>query len=523
MLVTALPSHAQSWLDYDQVLSRYPLLRTSNAATLTSYTPGDSTQRLLGDARLSISTAHGHLERHNAAPHAWQAQAQVRSIYRMNPRVVLRGMMDYSYGCGSRAGGSVWIHPERMPFDITETADSTRGDISLETYHLNGEAGIDIGQGISLGARFDYSTASGAKRKDPRHTSVLMNCDISVGAAWQHSGLTIGANYLFGRNTEAVKFSTVGRTDQLYHYLIDYGALFGRDETTDGNGYVGSSNERPLLDLKHGVALQAAYQFGATSWGVEGRCQHRHGHYGLESPSMIDFNRHNGDEWTVQAWWQNISPCAQQRVSLSWNHQSLSDKERTYRIITNQGVTDVNYYDDRLMGQRSSHALGISGDARWGIHRELATWQVRADVNHYRHSVTASVYPYYRQQQAYLTQVTLHGVRNWLTERDHVWSLQLQAGWAGGGGTAAHDGTYEAVNADSGTPAEHALYMMRQYEYLTANRLLAGMSVGWSMPVMHHHMRLYAEGSYRYCQAHDIHYLENGYRHHAALSVGCLF
>ena len=523
LLSIALPAAAQSWLDYDQTVGRYSLLRTSNAAALTTYNPSDSSQRLLGDARLTISTGQGHLEGPDVSPHAWAADAQVRSIYRMSRRVVVSGSMHYNYSWGSQCGGSVWIDPERMPFNITETNDTTLGNASLETYRLTGDVGVDIGHGVSLGGRFDYTTASGAKKKDPRHTNTLMRWAGSVGAIWQTGGITVGANYLVERSTEALKFSTVGRTDQIFHYLIDQGAYFGREESTDGNGYVGSSNEHPLLDIKHGIALQAGYHQGRWDWCLEGQWKHRHGHYGLESPSLIDFNRHHGDQWDIASWCQHDDGGSLQRVGAYYRHCNLKDYERTYRIITTGGVTDVNYYDDRLMSNSDRHTIGISGEAQWGIKRQLATWSVEARLQHDRRSVTASVYPFYRQQQSHFTEFTLLGGHNWLTSGDQVWSLMLMASWGDGGGCNAHDGTYQVPDADAMAPHDHLLYRMREFEHLSARRLHCGAQARWSLPMSRQRMRLYIEERFSYSQAFDIHYLQDGYRLQAALSIGCQF
>ena len=523
LLMTLLPATAQSWLDYDQVLAQFPLLQSSNVAALTTYAPDDSTQRLLSDARLGMNVASGHLDGVDVAPRSHSAHASVRSIYRMSRRVVVRGCMDYSYRWDDQAGGSVWIHPKQMPFNITETTDSTRGNGSLETYHLNGALGVDVGHGVSVGGYFDYTTASGAKRKDPRHVNTLMDCQIGAGATWRISDFTLGGLYQFHRSTEGLKFSTAGRTDQVYYYLIDHGAFFGREESTDGNGYVSDDNERPLLDLSHGLAILAAYQHGTSSVGIEGGWKHRHGHYGLESPSMIDFNRHSGNAWTVGSWWQRQDGTTMQRLTVSYHRDHVKDHERTYRIITDQGVTDTRYYDDRLMGQQQNDVLEVTGDMRWCIHRQLAAWQLQACITYNRRTVTASVYPFYRQQVARLTGFTLTGTRNWLTSRDHVWSLLLQAGWADGGGTARHDGTYQTPSDDAAMPREHALYLMRQYESFTARRLMAGAGVRWAMPMAQQRLRLYAQVGYRYRQAFDIQYLEDGHRHEAHWSIGCLF
>lgn len=523
LLAIAWPTASQSWLDYDQVVVHYPLLQSRNAAALTTYCPADSSQHLLGDARLTMSTSHGHLAAPHVAPHSWDAGAHVRSIYRMSRRVVVKGSMDYNYSWGKQAGGSVWIDPSVMPFDITEVDDSTRGHISLESYRLNGGLGVDVGRGVSLGATFDYTTASGAKKKDPRHVNSLMSCVVGVGATWHIDRFTLGGNHLFTRRTEGLKFSTFGRTDRVYRYLIDQGAFFGREETTDGNGYVSDDNERPLLDIGHGLTLYAAYHHGTMDWGIEGGWAHRHGHYGLEAPSMIDFNRHRGDSWELHCWWQRDNGTEMQRVNISYVNRHLDDHERTYRIITEQGVTDTRYHDDRLIGERDNSVLAVNADARWGITRQLATWQVQGTLTHYRRSLTASLYPYYRQQLAHLTEFAVEGRHNWLTPSNHVWSLRLQAGWADGGGTASLDGTYQTPSAEATAPQVYTLYLMRQYEYLTAKRLLAGASVYWSAPIAQHRMRLYAEAAYRYRQALDTDYLQDGHRHDASLSVGCLF
>lgn len=523
LLMTSIEGLAQSWHDYQNVLSRYPLLYTSNAAALTSFTPSDSAQFLMGDTRLELSMGQGHMEQLNKSPHAWQTRAGVQSIYRMSRRVVVRGMMDYKYEWGTQAGGSVWIEPEQRPFDITETADSTRGNISLETYSLDGLVGVDVGHGVSLGARFGYTTATGAKKKDPRHTNSLMHCDVGVGATWKLGSLTLGADYLMKRTTEALKFSTVGRTDQIYHYLIDNGAFFGRKETTDGNGYVGSSNERPFLDIKHGMAILTAYQHGTWDLGAEGRWMHRHGHFGLESPSMIDFNRHNGDECTIRLWWQRDIEDRFNRVTVSWDHQALNDHERTYRVVTNHGVTDVNYYDDRLIGNNNEDVIALSGETQWGVRNNLATWQAAIDLCHTRRSLTASLFPFYRQQQTHLTQVTLQGGHNRMSSGGQVCSVLMTTGYADGGGTPYFDGEYQQAGDDAVRPQDNMLYLMREYEYLTARRIIVGMDLGWSMPLERHDMRLYIHGRYRYNQAFDVHHLQDGYRHQVAIEVGCRF
>ena len=519
----ALMAQAQSWLDYDQALSRWTWLRTLNAAALTTYVPVDSSQHLLADAQLTMATERGHLAQPGASPGIWQASAAVRSIYRVGHRVVLRGGMNYRNRWGDDAGGSVWLNPDAMPFDITEYTDSTRGKMRVEQYGLNGEVGVTIAPGLDLGARFAYIAANSTKQKDPRHTNSVMQLEASAGAAWRWRGATLGANYLLRRNTEAVQLRTYGRTDRVYHYLVNYGAFYGRDEQTDGKGYVSADSEHPLLDMCHGLALQGGYEHGSWSAVAQWSWTHRHGHYGLESPSMVDFNRHQGDRWEATLWLQHAQPQAIYRLEIAWNHENLRDYERTYRTITQGGVTDVVYYDNRLMGRRQAIDYRITATAQWNIHRHLAAWQIEAGVRHHRGEVTAIVYPYFRSQNTRLTTVEASMRRNWLCTRDHTWTLMAGLRWAGGGGNPKSDSTYGTPSEGSQAPVEHDEYLMQQYEWLTAGRFAASAGVRWSMPLAAGRCRLYAEARGLLCWGHDIHHLADAHRHEASVSLGCLF
>lgn len=523
MVVVLLSASAQSWLDYDQALSRHLWLRTANAAALATYQPTDTTQRLLAQAQVGIATGQGHLTPLNQSPNAWQVQADARAIYRMSHRVVTRGSMVYRNAWGTKAGGSVWVNPEQMPFDIIETADSTRGKVGMESYRLTGEVGVSALQNLSLGATIAYETASYAKKKDPRHTNQLMQLDASVGATWQTASFTLGANYLLRRTTEGMQFSTYGRTDQVYRYLIDQGACFGRDEQAGGRGYVGNDYERPYQDMRHGVALQAGYEQGRWSVLIEGQWLRRHGHYGLESPSMLDFNRHHGDEWHLRSWWQHALPATIHRITAQWSHLQLSDLERTYRIISQGGVTDTEYYDDRLLGEHEQDRLSLAYDMEYGIQHQLAQWQAHIAVDYQRRDLTASLYPYYRQQHTHSTTLTVAGRRSWLLANDQVWSLRVQTAWSTGGGTAAGDGTYVAPSHDATPPAEYTALLMRQYEWLTATRLGGEVALRWSLPMMRHRLRFYVDACYGYTHALDPHWLTDAHRHTASVVLGCLF
>lgn len=523
ILTTALTLQAQSsWLDYDQVLSNQVWLRTNNAAMLSTYHPADSAQRLIADACLGIETQHGHFIPLNESPHAWTIHANARSICRLSRRVVMRGDMNYSRQWGSDAGGSIWIQPSEMPFDITEYDDSTTGNIQIEKYHLNGEIGVNVCNGLSLGTRFDYTAATGSKQKDPRHTNSLMCINTNIGTVFSTAGFTGGAAYLLQRSTESVQFRTYGRTDRVYHYLIDFGALYGRDETTDGKGYTSNDNEKPLLDMRHGLSLQAGYTLKQWTLAVEWQWLHRHGHYGIESPAFIDFNKHQGNSWQVDACLQHATTNTIMQLSFNWQRHNLRDYERTYSSVTNAGVTDIVYFDDRLMSIKQSTSYRVTADAQWGINRHLATWAVKAMVNHERNNIRAIIYPYYRLNDTHLITCTLSATRNWLSSTDRLWAVTLKASWATGGGNMATDLTFGTPAEGNKAPTSPSIQASRLFQWLTASRAGASVMLRHAFNVTHS-LRLYADASYGFTAASKIDNLADSHMHRVALSLGCLF
>ena len=92
--------------------------------------------------------------------------------------------------------GSAFIDPTRKPFNLTEDSLTNAGKKHRDTYKLTGGFGVDVYQGISLGARIDYTSANYAKYKDLRHKNKLMDLSVTAGVyapitAW----LNVGADY----------------------------------------------------------------------------------------------------------------------------------------------------------------------------------------------------------------------------------------------------------------------------------------------------------------------------------------
>ena len=95
-----------------------------------------------------------------ASPDSYEFGARTASFYRVNSRLVLSGNVSYSSFQGKDMTGSVWLDPDDQPFDIVEMDPQFAGTKNREKYNLMGGLGLDLGQGFSLGARVDFTSAS---------------------------------------------------------------------------------------------------------------------------------------------------------------------------------------------------------------------------------------------------------------------------------------------------------------------------------------------------------------------------
>ena len=540
MLSAAVPASAQltdldtqdgqrtiGWLDYDQTLMPYSWMLTGNAAGLTTYMPADTALYRLADAYVSAATSHGRFAPQHLAAHSSDVSVGVRSVYRMGQRVVFRGQMGYQNLWGKGAGGSVWINPRMMPFDITEYEDSTRGNTRQEIFLVDGAVGVSLAPWLSVGAEVNYKTSNYTKQRDPRHTNGLMLLHGSAGLMMRlGGGVSMGANYLLRRMVEDISFRTYGRTDKVYHYLIDNGAYFGRDEQTDGMGYTNNANQKPLVDMRHGAALQLAWERGDRwQWVSEVEYDHRHGHYGIESPSLLDYNNHQGDEWHLRSTLLRSGNESLHRLTLGISRVHVDDYERVYRSITSEGITDIHYYDSRLMGTIREGGVSLAYSGRFGCSRQLARWETDAAYEYSYYNRTASLYPFYRQQKTHLSAITLSGAHNVVLDsaEPRVFTLGLSLTGATGGGDKNNDGTYAQPSDEQQPPLLHEACLGRQYEWLTADRLEVGVRLRYAFPVARMPVRGYVEAGGHWRKAFATEYLEDTHRLEASLTLGCNF
>ena len=324
-------AHAQDSIllrDYQFVKQQTSWLTSNNAAGLTNYQ-----NKSIAEAEAGISYAKGDLIDYWQAPNSFQADVRAEAFQRLSSRTVVYGSISYDNFSGNDMAGSAFIDPTYKPFDIVEDSLTNKGRKHRDTYQLTGAIGVNLWKGLSIGGRIDYTAANYAKYKDLRHSNKMMDLKVSVGVMGHVlDQLTIGANYLYHRNTESMTFNTYGKVDKVYKSLISYAAFMGRLEQFGTTGYTEKGRDMPLVEDQHGGSLQVEWSPSAQ-WSLfnEVSLAHGTGYYGRKSPFTISFTNHDRDLLSYHGTLRYHTASSQHRLDVSYNSEKLTNNAATDR------------------------------------------------------------------------------------------------------------------------------------------------------------------------------------------------
>lgn len=446
----------------------------------------------LTDASVSYRFGEGGWTDYSDPKRSISWRGGVRSLYRLNSRTAMSGSASYSYRLGYDMAGSAWIDPTNQPFDIIAYSDGQAGRTVLERYQLSGAFSHDAGA-FSLGLSARYETANYAKQRDLRHQNRLMHLHLSPGIIWHRSVFDLGLSYSFSRSIEGISFNVEGNTDRQHISLISYGAFLGLREysATVYDGYSSvSSGDRPIVDQRHGVSLQAQVKRNNRQWHNELNWQHRSGYYGRETSYTIVYEDHDGN---LYAWASSLGmiPLSdglwRHHITLGLNYGTLCAKERLWNEVQQGGgFTEYVYYDHQPRLNRKT--LSASLAYQW----RPSSWIVDASLNYCLRDQRVSYYPVYRDQKIFRCQLGLNASRRWLCN-DHRWEAGLGLEWQRGGGYMAKDGTYDGGVASSRV-VSHDGYLRQSFLYQTASQTGLSLQLRYATPrgvyfLMHHHFQ----------------------------------
>ena len=591
--VAALPPGGDLPLSphYAGVKHSDPWLCTLNAAALTRY---DSPS--MGMAQLSLTKGEGGFTDFWQSPDALTVDATVEALFRLSGRAVVYGSMAYTNFSGHDMAGSAFIRsvPSRpassepsawqlsrhLPFDIVEDSLTNAGTKHQDTYRMAGAFGYDLGRGLAVGARLDYTAANMAKYKDLRHKNKLMDLNLTTGFylpvdIGRQTRLGVGANYLYHRTTEGLQFSTYGKGDKVYNSLISYANFTGPVEQFGSMGYTDKSREMPLVSNYNGLGLQFSLLQRPSSQAASPQPSvlpfpfpqansfffysaftyaRRGGYYGRRSPYTITYTGHTSDLYHYDARLTATTRASRFSIGLSLDAENLRNDAATYRELQNeQGATYYEYYTPVKAANKlwTDGSLALTADLGHVSPRSAAgllpAWTVRAGLNWHHREQTAYLYPYYRRQDISSREPFVCLCRNIVTPLRHkrttdapqpaatarntgsggdspCWTLALHFSFLKGKGLPYEDLTYQQPSDKQSLPPSMDTYLWREYQWLTSAQYQVGGAVACSFIMPGTRLRTCARlaVSHRKANETDGHTLGRDHTT-ASFSIGCQF
>lgn len=485
--------------DFSYVMQSDPWLMGNNPSALIRF--GSST---LSEATVSMTVGNGGFVNYDQSPHTLTFGASAESVYRLSPRTVVYGRMSYQNESSSNMAGSAFLNTYHLPFDIVEDSLTNEGDEHRDTYHLKGGVGVDIWHGWSVGASFDFTAANLAKYKDLRHQNKAMDLTFSAGFYLPLGHVSLGANYLYRRSTENIRFKVYGQSDKVYKSLIAYANFMGQVEQFTTNGYTGSNNEQPLFSARHGACVQLDWRITPQwQWYHSMMAQYRSGYYGRESAYTITYMRHHSHIYTYQSRLSYRLPTSLHRMDVSISAERLENNQNAYlETLNEQGASQYEYFGAVKTGDKlwvDTH-IGYTGDM--GIDYELPRWTVATGVNIGHRKQTGYRYPYYRRQQLNQVQGYIDACHR-IRLRQGILQAGLQFAYQKGSGDVYEDLTFAEPSAQQTAPPSMDAYLYRDYEYYTAPQVKVGAALKYSFVFPQTRMKTYVEGKCTYLKAYN--------------------
>lgn len=485
--------------DFSYVMHSDPWLMGNNPSALIRF--GSST---LSEATVSMTVGNGGFVNYDQSPHTLTFGASAESVYRLSPRTVVYGRMSYQNESSSNMAGSAFLNTYHLPFDIVEDSLTNEGDEHRDTYHLKGGVGVDIWHGWSVGASFDFTAANLAKYKDLRHQNKAMDLTFSAGFYLPLGHVSLGANYLYRRSTENIRFKVYGQSDKVYKSLIAYANFMGQVEQFTTNGYTGSNNEQPLFSARHGACVQLDWRITPQwQWYHSMMAQYRSGYYGRESAYTITYMRHHSHIYTYQSRLSYRLPTSLHRMDVSISAERLENNQNAYlETLNEQGASQYEYFGAVKTGDKlwvDTH-IGYTGDM--GIDYELPRWTVATGVNIGHRKQTGYRYPYYRRQQLNQVQGYIDACHR-IRLRQGILQAGLQFAYQKGSGDVYEDLTFAEPSAQQTAPPSMDAYLYRDYEYYTAPQVKVGAALKYSFIFPQTRMKTYVEGKCTYLKAYN--------------------
>lgn len=518
LAISASGQEGRSMRDFEFIRSSSPWLTSRNAAGLNTM-PTEKASIAEG----TFSKDNGGLIDNAGSDDSFKAGVHTESYLKISERLAFYGKLSYSYDKGKNMGGSILMDPDYNPINFYESVDTTRGVKNKELYHLIGSLSYKFKDDRwSLGASIDYESGDQAKLKDPRFLNVWMDLNASLGTRFAASEVfSAGLSLEYRRTLELLQEDTYGVDGKQYYNLIDYGGFYGKRELFEGGSQGMVADEtRPMLNSFMGASLQIEAGrkikvFNQLTYLM------RNGYYGSRSSSKITYTEHYGNIMEYNGVLLAGKGKNLHRVGLDVRFENLFNNENVYRLNTEIGEnTVVEYISQNEVLDRTDISAALSYTGYLGVKNFRPKWEYGINAGFRSRQSLTTIYPFYRSSGHNVISADIRGKRNFISGKN-LFTADLEAGFQTGSGTPKNDGILASSSSEA--PRSFDMYLYRDFEYRTASRISAGLSVRYT--------RLFSDKIAGYIQLSDRYisllkqpeYLNNGYKNTLVITIGCTF
>ncbi len=416
-------------------------------------------------------------------------------------RVSMIGSFSYDHTDGEEMCGSMFISPNGYPLDILEF---TPGDKTLQSYEFMGGITSNVNDRLSIGVKGEFKAQNYAKFKDLRHYNYRMELSIMPSVAYKFGEATLGASYIFARNSETIRAQEIGSTAAAYYAFLDKGLMSGAYETWGGTGvHLDESgiDGFPVRENFNGVAVQAEWRdiYGELEYlsgnGEVGEKQT----FWFDFPSQrytarLGYRSMNGDKlhiWRVEA-----------------QYYTLTNNESVLGSVTENGVTTTVKYGSNEIFSTKQLSIEPSYELMF-----LNGGDLCVGVDYYRSFGRSTLmYPYVDELTTTKYQLYVGGMVPFK-------SFEFRGRICFSTGDVNDDSYVVADDVDAGDKPSHLEdYYNVKNEYLTATSLATSLAVRYNHPKAY-----FVELGASYTQAFDLEYIDGDSRWSYKLSIGYKF
>lgn len=469
----------------------------------------NSGRNVTGLLRDSVTISYAELYSHfeqgdfrnfSDASQLWSAGAEAATITHRE-KISMIGAFSYDHTQGQDMCGSMFISPNDYPFDLLEF---TPGDKTLQSYYFVGGISSAVNQRLSIGVKGEFGSQNYAKFKDLRHYNYRMELTVAPSVSYKIGEATLGASYIFARNSETIRAQEVGSTAAAYYAFLDKGLMSGAYETWGGTGvHLNESGVDgfPVRENFHGAAMQVDWR------GLHADFEYLAGE-GEVGEKLTYWFSFPSQRYTSRLGYSLLGADRLHTFMVEAQYYKIENNENVIGSVTENGVTtDVIYGSNAIF---ASEQLSIEPK-----YQMLFTkgGDIAIGANYYQaYSRSTLMYPY-------VDELTTRCYQAYVSGMMPLRSFELSANILFSTGDSSDNSYQVSSDVVAGEKPTHLEeYYNIKNEYLTATKLNTSFSVRYNHPRSY-----YAEAGVAYTKPFNLSYINGTNRWGCTLKIGYKF